>query len=223
MRIGLIAPPWLPVPPPAYGGKEQVIDGLARGLQELGHEVRLFTVGESTCPVPREYLYPVPPEPVGDSVTEAAHVLSAYEALAGLDVIHDHTILGPLLAGGRGVSRPPVVTTSHGPFTRPTRRIFADIGRHAAIVSVSHAQARAAGPVPIAVVIHPGVDLGLHQPGPGDGGYVLFVGRMAADKGVHYAARADRTGSPACLSSTDLILPAANSPAPGGTRPRVCT
>ena len=52
MRIGLIAPPWVPVPPPAYGGTEVVIDNLARGLQELGHEVRLFTVGESHVPSP---------------------------------------------------------------------------------------------------------------------------------------------------------------------------
>jgi hypothetical protein len=50
MRIGLIAPPWLPVPPPGYGGTEVVIDNLARGLQSLGHDVRLFTVGDSTCP-----------------------------------------------------------------------------------------------------------------------------------------------------------------------------
>src|SRR5215472_19340606 len=34
MRIGLIAPPWVPVPPPAYGGTEVVIDNLARGLQD---------------------------------------------------------------------------------------------------------------------------------------------------------------------------------------------
>ncbi|RDI60496.1 hypothetical protein DFR76_115126 [Nocardia pseudobrasiliensis] len=59
MRIGLIAPPWVPVPPPAYGGTEAV-DNQARGLTELGHDVRLFTVGESTCPVPREYLYDSP-------------------------------------------------------------------------------------------------------------------------------------------------------------------
>ena len=26
MRIGLIAPPWVPVPPPAYGGTEVVIE-----------------------------------------------------------------------------------------------------------------------------------------------------------------------------------------------------
>jgi len=33
LRVGIIAPPWLPVPPVAYCGTENVIDILARGLQ----------------------------------------------------------------------------------------------------------------------------------------------------------------------------------------------
>jgi len=99
MRIGLIAPPWIPVPPPGYGGIEEVIDNLARGLMALGHDVRLFTVGESTCPVPRQWLFQSPTEPIGAKAPEAAHVLAAYEALADTDIIHDHTVLGPPLAG----------------------------------------------------------------------------------------------------------------------------
>ena len=106
MRIGLIAPPWIPVPPPGYGGTEEVIDNLARGLTALGHDVRLFTVGESTYPVPRQWLYASPAEPMGDRFKEAAHVLAAYQALAGdVEIIHDHTGLGPLLAGQRGIAR----------------------------------------------------------------------------------------------------------------------
>ncbi len=38
MRIGLVAPPWAPVPPTAYGGTEAVIDRLARGLARWGHD-----------------------------------------------------------------------------------------------------------------------------------------------------------------------------------------
>ena len=102
MRIGLIAPPWVPVPPPAYGGTEVVIDNLARGLQELGNEVRLFTVGESQCPVPTDYLYPKAIAPIGVTVPETAHALAAYESLADMDIIHDHTFLGPLISGLRG-------------------------------------------------------------------------------------------------------------------------
>ena len=36
LRIALIAPPWLPVPPPAYGGTEAVVDRLAIGLRRAG-------------------------------------------------------------------------------------------------------------------------------------------------------------------------------------------
>jgi glycosyltransferase involved in cell wall biosynthesis len=192
MRIGIIAPPWLPVPPPAHGGTEEVIDNLAKGLRDLGNDVRLFTVGEFTCPVPREYLYPRGITPMGGGVAEAAHVLAAYEAFADVDIIHDHTILGPLLAGRCGIRRPPTVVTNHGPFTAQTRRLFADIAHHASMVAISHAQAWAAGGIPITAVIHHGVDLRVHRPGPGDGGYLLFVGRMCADKGVYHAVRVAR-------------------------------
>ena len=202
MRIGLIAPPWIPVPPPAYGGTEEVIDNLARGLAALGHDVRLFTVGESTCPVPRQWLYRSPAEPMGDRFREAAHVLAAYQALAGADIIHDHTELGPLLAGRRGIAHPPVVTTGHGPVTAGNRRALAEAARHASIVAISRAHARSFGDIPVAAVIHHGIDLGVYTPGPGTGGYLLFTGRMCADKGVHHAVRvARRAGWPLVITA----------------------
>ncbi|GAA3517937.1 glycosyltransferase [Nocardioides daeguensis] len=189
MRIGLIAPPWIPVPPPAYGGTEAVIADLARGLAELGHDVRLFTLGTSTCPVERSHLFDAPVEPLGQTVPEAAHVLAAYEALADVDIIHDHTVLGPLLAPPPGRGRPPVVTTNHGPFTPLTLPIFTRIARRAAVVAISRDHARRAGEVPIAAVIHHGVDLETHRFGPGDEDHLVFVGRMSPDKGVAAAVR----------------------------------
>ena len=192
MRIGLIAPPWVPVPPPAYGGTEVVIDNLARGLQEFGHEVRLFTVGESQCPVPTDFLYPKAIAPIGVTVPETAHVLAAYESLADMDVIHDHTFLGPLISGLRGMRRPPVVHTNHGPFNGETQPILAQVAKYSALVAISHSQARQAqsyGGVPIAGVIHHGIDLNVYAAGPGGGGYLMFVGRMSPDKGVHHAVR----------------------------------
>lgn len=42
MKIAVIAPPWIPVPPPKYGGIEVVIWNLVEGLKELGEEVILF-------------------------------------------------------------------------------------------------------------------------------------------------------------------------------------
>jgi glycosyltransferase involved in cell wall biosynthesis len=189
MRIGMIAPPWIPVPPTGYGGTESVVDYLARGLCERGHDVRLFTVGESTCPVPRLHLYSQAVQPIGAVVPEVAHVLAAYDALADVDVVHDHTLVGPLIAAARG-DCPPLVTTSHGPPTPENRRIFEQTSRHATVVAISHAQARAG--VPATAVIHHGVDTNLYRSGPGRGGYLLFIGRMCADKGVHRAVRVAR-------------------------------
>src|SRR4051812_47746374 len=76
MRIGLVAPPWVPVPPTRYGGTESILDNLARGLVDRGHDVVLFTVGASTCPVERRWLFEEPAEPIGAGEPEAAHVLA---------------------------------------------------------------------------------------------------------------------------------------------------
>ena len=72
MRIGLIAPPWIPVPPPGYGGTEAVVGDLARGLDARGHDVVLFTVVESTSPVQVRSLYPTAVGPMGADAPEAA-------------------------------------------------------------------------------------------------------------------------------------------------------
>ena len=191
MRIGLVAPPWVPVPPGRYGGTEQVIDDLARGLQRLGHDVRLFTVGDASCPVPRQWYFEKAQHPFGTTMEEAAHVLSAYRGLAGVDVIHDHTILGPLLAG-RTSTDPPVVTTHHGPFTADARVIFREITATADLVAISHSQRSSAPELPVAAVIHHGIDLDRYTYGEGVDGHLIFVGRMTADKGVDRAMRVAR-------------------------------
>jgi glycosyltransferase involved in cell wall biosynthesis len=205
MRIGLIAPPWVPVPPPAYGGTEVVIDNLARGLQELGHDVRLFTVGESKCPVQTDYIYPLAIGPMGATVPETAHVLAAYESLADMDIIHDHTTLGALVSGLHGMRTPPVVHTHHNSVTGETAPILTRISRHASLVAISHSQARQArtfGAANIAAVIHHGIDLDVYTAGPGGGGYLMFVGRMSPDKGVHHAVRvAKKVGKRLILST----------------------
>jgi glycosyltransferase involved in cell wall biosynthesis len=198
VRIGIIAPPWLAVPPATYGGTEGVVDNLARGLLELGNDVRLFTVGTSACPVQRSWEFDAPAEEMGSSVAEAAHVLAAYDEFCDschLDVVHDHTVLGPLLGALAHPRRPPTVVTHHGVFDSANRRIFEQAARVASVVAISSSQAIDAGAVPIAAVIHHGIDLELFRPGGPDAldaGYLFFIGRMSADKGVHRAIRVAR-------------------------------
>jgi len=183
MRIGLIAPPWVAVPPPGYGGTEMVVDLLARGLRDAGHEVLLAAAADSTCPVPLvPGTAPADPDAMNTTETALAHAVRAYGAMATMDLVHDHTLLGPLYR-----HRPagvPVTVTNHGPFTDTTRTIFRAMAPEVAIVAISHDQASRAGDVPIARVIHHGLDVAAIPPGAGDGGYVCFLGRICPDKGV---------------------------------------
>ena len=194
MRIGIISPPWVPVPPRGYGGTEAVIDSLARGLDRAGHDVVLYATGDSTCPVDVRSYWPEGVAPMGAILPETAHVLAAYETLAACDVIHDHTLIGPLLSQRH---RTPVVTTNHAPFTPEIRALYNAVTPRVSLVAISHAQRAAAPEIPVARVIHHGVDVASIPVGDGRGGYLVFLGRMNADKGVHRAIEiARRAGVP---------------------------
>ncbi len=191
MRIGLLAPPWLPVPPTRYGGTEGVVDRLARGLLAAGHDVVLFTTGDATCPVPRRAHLPRAEQArMGQAVVEQRHVARGYEALADRDIVHDHTLLGPIYAARLGCL--PVVTTAHLPFDEEMRDLYRLTARSAWVVAISRAQAACAGDVPIAAVIHHGIDPAEIPLGGGDGGYLLFLGRMTPDKGPRRACEVAR-------------------------------
>jgi len=187
LLIGLIAPPWLPVPPVRYGGIELVIDGLARGLVAAGHEVLLAAPAGSTCPAPQIAGLPASaPERMGCTVVEVPYALSAYAALKEADVVHDHTVAGPLCVRRRGGT--PVVTTNHGPFNTDLNPIYAEMSRQGvAIVAISHHQASTAQNVKIAAVIHHGIDIHDIPVGDGDGGYACALGRMTPSKGIREA------------------------------------
>lgn len=194
LRVGLIAPPWLSIPPTSYGGTENVINDLALGLLAAGHDVVLYATGDSTCPVPLRWTYETArPDRLGEAVVELHHLLDAYDSLHDVDIIHDHTIVGPVLAASASSSATiPVVTTCHGPFDEELRPTYRRIARRVPLIAISHHQAATAGPIPITAVIHHGVDPDRIPVGHGEGDYVVFLGRMAPGKGVDVAARVAR-------------------------------
>ena len=188
MRIGLIAPPWVPVPPLAYGGIEAVIDRLARGFVDAGHEVLLGAAANSSCPVPRVAGTEDADEEAplcSDTNTELRHVVTNYAAMSDVDLIHDHTASGPLLH--RWNRSTPVVTTLHGPFDPKLAPIYGAF-RDVSVIAISHHQATTAVGVRVARVIHHGIDMAAVPEGTGDGGYACFLGRMSPEKGPREAA-----------------------------------
>ena len=175
-----------------------MIDELARALQRAGHHPTLFTTGESTCPVPRTYLFDqADPDHMGQVVHELRHVAAAYEAFAEFDVVHDHTMSGLFSR-----SRPddlPAVTTCHGPFDADLSDLYGRACRDMPVVAISWDQAgRAPTSVRLAAVIHHGIEVSSYPWRRRVGEHLLFLGRMDPSKGVHLAAQlAHRSGQ--CL------------------------
>jgi glycosyltransferase involved in cell wall biosynthesis len=182
VRIGIIAPPWIPIPPTAYGGIESFIDVLAIELAASGHEVVLAASGDSTCPVERlPGFAPSDHSLMGFTAPELRHLIRAYAGLDDVDVIVDNTLAGPVLA--RSAARRPVVTIVHSPFDDVVVELFGVTGPDMTFVAISHHQASTSGDIRISEVIHHGIRVQDVPVGRG-GTEACFLGRMHPAKGV---------------------------------------
>jgi glycosyltransferase involved in cell wall biosynthesis len=198
LNIVEIAPPWLAIPPPKYGGTELVVDALSRALDRAGHTVTLFTIAPSTCPVARRWRFGEPtPHMMGNVVDELRQVLWAYDQITSgdvprPDVIHDHTLTGLFIGPQR--TAVPIVATVHGPFDSPLADIYPHVDPTTSVVAISHDQAAHAPPgVRIAATIHHGIEIDRYPYADHTGDGVVFLGRMSPDKGVESAIRIARS------------------------------
>ena len=116
LRIGVISPPMLPIPPARYAGTERIVAALVDGLHRRGHRVTLFAPGDSQVECE---LVPTVPHSLwstgyrGDLTSYLNLTLAKVWAASGdFDVIHSHveTIGLPFARW----CPTPVVSTFHG-------------------------------------------------------------------------------------------------------------
>jgi glycosyltransferase involved in cell wall biosynthesis len=183
LRIGIVAPPYVPVPPSGYGGTERVIAGLVEELVTRGHDVTLFAAPGSRARA-RLVVPLAQPAVLGDAdatIDELLHAAVAYQEAGRLDLVHDHTTLGPVLASLR--PSPPVVHTLHGRWTPGKSRLFGALDERVRLVAISDAQ-RATNPsVPYCATVHNGIQLRDYPFRSKKDDYLIFLGRACADKG----------------------------------------
>jgi glycosyltransferase involved in cell wall biosynthesis len=125
---------------------------------------------------------PSAPDGLNLTISELSHVARAYEGLESADIIHDHTMAGPLY-----LHRPEqvtVVTTIHCRLDPEAADIYRAVARSAAVIGISRNQGSHAPDVPITRVIHHGMNVSSVPVGSGSGGYLCFVGRACPDKGL---------------------------------------
>jgi glycosyltransferase involved in cell wall biosynthesis len=189
----MLAPPWISVPPPGYGGVESVVSVLTEALVRQGHAVTLFCApGSVSSAKVVTLLDESHPDEIERSLYEVDHVVRAFAAVEAathrgrFDVVHDHCGFTALALADRIDT--PLVHTLHGPFTTSTAAFYAYHGHKAALVSISRAQLASAPPglEPLCSIPNP-IDLGTWALQERKEDYVLWVGRMTPEKGPHRA------------------------------------
>jgi glycosyltransferase involved in cell wall biosynthesis len=192
LRVALIAPPLLPVPLPGYDGTERVIHAIAEGLHKLGHQVTLFASADSdvscelVATVPRACWAGGSPDVDAsfDPVLDAA-----WRQRDRFEVIHSHLETKGFDFGR--ASATPVISTMHGrldePLTCAALLAYPDIR----LVAISESQRDLTPRANWVGVVRHGLDLVQMPFGPSPGNYLLFVGRIAREKGI--------TGDQGCM------------------------
>jgi glycosyltransferase involved in cell wall biosynthesis len=184
MRIALISTPFIRVPPVGYGGTELFCYELAEELTTRGHDVTIFTTGDSEVSCRKRSLFQKPqwPPTPEDELSHAAWSLGEAARL-GCDLVHLNNALGVPLT--RFV-RLPCVYTVHHVAVEAVSRIYA---QHPDVtyVGISQRQLELETPLPRARVIHHGLSAHRYPPSLRDEGYALHIGRFCAEKGTHLA------------------------------------
>jgi glycosyltransferase involved in cell wall biosynthesis len=190
LRIAVVAPPYYEIPPQGYGGIERVCHALVVGLLERGHDVTLIAAGGDHTDA--RFVPTFPEAQVEGSefetTIELLHAVRAATALEWLelDVVHDHSRAGPLLAASR---RTPTVATVHGPMrgAESQREVFAELGRSVSLVAISEAQRHDAPELNWVGRVYNGIDVGSYPYRTDKDDYVLVLSRLHPQKGIDIA------------------------------------
>jgi glycosyltransferase involved in cell wall biosynthesis len=207
VRIAMVAPPWIAVPPHGYGGIEWVVSLLVEELVARGHEVTLFASGGSNTVAELVSVFDDPPTlRMHLNVPDARHAQRAFAEIAeregtprAFDVVHDHSAC--IFLAAAPLLPVPMVHTIHGAFTDEMKQLYGGVRGNVSLVAISNSQAQGCPELNIAAVVPNAVDVEGFQFRAQKGDYLLCLGRVCRDKGQDVAiAVAKRAGLPLVLA-----------------------
>jgi len=212
MKVLMNAGPWLQVPPPGYGGIENVVATLVPALRERGVRIVLASVGSSTLEVDElisvfdEGQFADLQKPynqvMGLAHAHQARVAAELRRRDDIDLVHDHLeVVGPAVLSALG--GPPVLHTLHWDL-RKHAAFYGSFPSSISVNGVSHSQLERApqalrdaslGAVHLATPLA-GRDLRVERDE-----YFVVMGRVCGLKGQHLAARiCQKLGLPLILA-----------------------
>jgi glycosyltransferase involved in cell wall biosynthesis len=186
LRIGILSPVVLPVPPVGYAGTERVIATLVEELHGRGHRVTLFGAGDSQVPCELEAVVDTSLWASGYMESGRDYldlvVAAAWDRANEFDILHSHLEGAAFLLARHGPT--PLVTTFHGRLDEPGMPERLAAFPEIPLISISDSQRRWAPDANWIATIHHGLLRPETPFSPSPGSYLLFVGRVAPEKGV---------------------------------------
>ncbi len=202
LRIAQIAPVAAPVRPGEGDSVEQLVGLLSEGLMQRGHTVTLYATGNSQTQAELRSVLSRgydEDEAIWDWYrAESLNAAHAFEHATEHDVIHAHDWHFALPFSGLVAT--PLVDTPH---TEIPHEVLAEYRRRpdVHVVAVSEHQRRSLGDRGNVSMIPHGIDFSAFPFSARAEGYLLFLGRMLADKGPAEAIRvAQAAGRPLILA-----------------------
>jgi glycosyltransferase involved in cell wall biosynthesis len=184
MKIAQVAPLTEAVPPRLYGGTERVVSYLTEELVAQGHEVTLFASADSETRArlvaPCERALRLDPRCRDPLAVHYAMFETVARRASDFDILHFHTgywhfpFMRALLT--------PSLTTMHGRMDIPEEDwVYRHLGARP-LVPISRTQRQLQQDLPWLDAVHNGVPAERFRLGPGTGGYLVFLGRIAPEK-----------------------------------------
>jgi glycosyltransferase involved in cell wall biosynthesis len=192
LRVGMVAPPWFELPPSGYGGIEAMVYWLTEELVARGHDVTVISAGEDRTTARSRRTYPdAPSARLGEVMPEVLHAATAERHLSDLDLdlVHDHSLVGPLMSAGRPV---PTVVTAHGPVEGELGDYYRTLGPDAGLVAISEQQRKLAPDLRWVGTVHNAIPVEEYPFRADKEDFCLFLGRVNDEKAPDLAIRAAR-------------------------------
>lgn len=206
MKIAIISPPWISLPPHGYGGIEDVVFNLSEGLTKKKHEVYVYATGDSKISSQLKYYYK---NNLGiDYILEKEHTLfllsQVHYALQNLprdiDIIHNHCEYAAMYLLDRINIQ--FVHTLHGAFyehfdndqkttSHSTQAYINTLQsfKHHPFVSISDAQQKGMPELHYVQTVYNGANINNLSYSDTGGDYISWLGRYSPLKGLYQAIK----------------------------------
>ncbi|MEI7792230.1 MAG: glycosyltransferase family 4 protein [Candidatus Berkelbacteria bacterium] len=189
MKIAIVAPIAIKIPPDKYGGSEFVVYYLTEELVKRGHEVDLYATGDSKTSANLVGVVPTGLWNTQDFKDIPSCCLSMLYQLVDsgkkYDVIHEH--LGPYGTVLSRLTSTPVLTTLHTPVTRCRAKLYEQVKDNFYLASISDNQRKDYPDLNYIDTVYNGVPVNDYEFSSESGEYLCFLGRFDNIKGAREA------------------------------------